>query len=191
MLILQELKLLAYWRTSVLSIYQANHEILVNNGVDIVESIVSHWWHSFSLRCANRWLYSTSLICQTPYLYSTSEEMSECLYHMRSDKIRCQQQIRRLWEVIDKSILTNGVTLDEQLHGNFLQLTSNYSEVVHSSHEEFKGIFEWLFWDQQQTGNSLKNSKSMCWHPLVIKWCLYTWDTCLARHMSFYTVPDA
>ena len=30
-----------------------------------------------------------------------------------------------------------------------------------------------LFWDQQWTANSLKNNKSMRWHPLFIKWCLY------------------
>ena len=33
--------------------------------------------------------------------------------------------------------------------------------------------FQRLFWDQQQKAASLSNSRSMRWHPLFIKWCLY------------------
>ena len=112
----------------------------------------------------------------------TSKEKSECLHHLHSDKRACQQQIRRLQEAIDESIVTNGISLDEELNGDLLQVMKNYAEDVHSTHKE--NTFEQLFWDHQQTPNSLKDSKSMRWYPLVIKWCLYL------RHLSgkAYTV---
>jgi len=64
----------------------------------------------------------TTPISHTPNLYLTSKEKSERLHHLHSDKRACQQQIRRLQEVIDESILTDGVTLDEELNGDLLQL---------------------------------------------------------------------
>ena len=33
--------------------------------------------------------------------------------------------------------------------------------------------FHRLFWEQQKMAASLSNSRSMRWHPLFIKWCLY------------------
>ena len=79
-------------------------------------------------------------------------------------------------EAIDDSTTTDGVNLDEELHGDLLQLVNTHTQDVHLSHKE--GTFQRLFWDQQQTASSLKNSKSMRWHPLIIKWCLYL------RHLS-------
>ena len=66
--------------------------------------------------------------------------------------------------------------MDEELHDDFTQLIKEHSDDVLSAHEE--GTFQRLFWSQQQTASSLKKSKSMCWHPLIIKWCLYL------RHLS-------
>ena len=33
--------------------------------------------------------------------------------------------------------------------------------------------FQKLFWKQQMKAASLKNTRSIKWHPLMIKWCLY------------------
>ena len=38
--------------------------------------------------------------------------------------------------------------------------------------------FKSLFWRQQQAAARLKNPRSMRWHPIFIKWCLYL------RHVS-------
>ena len=50
------------------------------------------------------------------------------------------------------------------------------TEQVHESCPE--DTFKWLFCDQQQRSSSVRNSKSMRWHPLFIKWCIYF------RHLS-------
>ena len=31
---------------------------------------------------------------------------------------------------------------------------------------------QFLLWEQQKLQSSLKNSKAMSWHPLIIRWCL-------------------
>ena len=33
--------------------------------------------------------------------------------------------------------------------------------------------FPHLFWEQQTQAASVKDSRTMRWHPLIIKWCLY------------------
>ena len=112
----------------------------------------------------------------TTYVNLTSEEKSERLRRLHHEKRMCQQQIRRLHETIADSTATDGVYLDEELHGDVLQLMNDNTKDVHCSHKE--GTFQRLFWDQQRTASSLKNNKSMRWHLLFIKWCLYL------RHLS-------
>ena len=77
-----------------------------------------------------------------------------------------QQQIRRLQEAIADSTVTDGVNLDEELYDDFSQMVRDHTSDVLSTHEE--GTFQRLLWSQQETASSLKNSKSMHWHPLII-----------------------
>ena len=102
----------------------------------------------------------------TTYTNLTSEEKSERLHWLHHEKRMCQQQIRRLCERIDESTAADGICLDEEMHSDFLYLMNDTTKEVHSSHEE--GTFQRLFWDQQRTASSLKNSKSMRWHPPFI-----------------------
>jgi len=82
-----------------------------------------------------------------------------------------QQQIKRLQEALADATGTDGMDLDEELHNDLIQLIKDHSKDVESTFDE--GTFQRLFWSQQQTANSLQNSKSMRWHLLIIKWCLY------------------
>ena len=70
----------------------------------------------------------------------------------------------------------NGISLNKVLHDDISQLMKEHTKEVHYRYEE--GIFQCLFWDQQNMANSLGSCKSMHWHPLIIKWCLYL------RHLS-------
>ena len=40
------------------------------------------------------------------------------------------------------------------------------------------GSFPHIFWQQQRQAASLKDARSMKWHPLMTRWCLYL------RHLS-------
>lgn len=112
----------------------------------------------------------------TNYCRLTNDEKSIRLHRMQQDKRLLQQQLRRLQDAIAESTDTHGVLLDQELQADISELMKTHTEDVYSAHEE--GSFQRLFWEQQNKANSLGNSKSMRWHPLIIKWCLYL------RHLS-------
>lgn len=66
--------------------------------------------------------------------------------------------------------------MDEELHNDMKTLIDSSTKQVHSLHPD--ETFECIFWDQQKKVSSLKKAKSMRWHPIFIKWCLYL------RHLS-------
>ena len=51
-----------------------------------------------------------------------------------------------------------------------------FSETLKRNHSEVAGLPEdnplRILWEQQEEMLSLKNSKSIQWHPLIIKWCI-------------------
>ena len=65
------------------------------------------------------------------------------------------------------------------------------------------GYFQHIFWQQQKkaASRSAKEKRGMCWHPLMIKWCLYlrhqsskAYETlresgCIHRSMLYVTTP--
>ena len=68
------------------------------------------------------------------------------------------------------------MSLSDELHNDIKQIASTNTQEINSRYPE--NSFQRLFWDQQTKANSYKSSKSMKWHPLFIKWCLYL------RHLS-------
>ena len=174
----EEVGILDSTRSNVTAVYHAQCEILIN---------------CLQERCGNCTKYRKSLSAMasrtskqkddrtcpkshTTYANLTSEEKSERLHRLHHENRMLEQQTRRLQEVIADSTATDGVYLDKELNSDVVQLMNDSTKEVHSFHKE--GTFQRIFWDQQQTANSLKNSKSMHWHPLFIKWCLYL------RHLS-------
>ena len=40
--------------------------------------------------------------------------------------------------------------------------------------DEFpEGTFRRLFWEQQLKAARCKDARQMCWHPTMIKWCMF------------------
>ncbi len=81
-----------------------------------------------------------------------------------------------LWEKLEVLSLNSCVTVDDTLDGDIRVM-------VRESIDTFKTIypedsFQIMFWEQQERAASLKDSRSMRWHPLFVKWCLYL------RHIS-------
>lgn len=69
---------------------------------------------------------------------------------------------------IDKE---SSITIDKDLDKDMRILAQEGSEEVKNNYP--KDSFQRLFWEQQEKAASLQNSKSMKWHSLFIKWCLY------------------
>ena len=77
---------------------------------------------------------------------------------------------------LDQSVATSSVDVDEDLDKDIRDMVDESRDRVRDDYPE--GSFQRVFWDQQEKAASLKNSKSMRWHPLFIRWCLYL------RHLS-------
>ena len=73
--------------------------------------------------------------------------------------------------IIKQSIVYSGVQLDVVNHNDLVNLMSKYNKQVHDTYA--KDSFQRIFWEQQQKAASYSEPKSMRWHPLIIKWCLY------------------
>ena len=99
----------------------------------------------------------------------SSHEKDERLHQIGS------HQIKRLEESINRVANENGMQ-EVDLHDDLRQLALDGIEQVNRLHQP--DSFQYLFWNQQFKASSLKDSRSMKWHPLFIKWCLYL------RHLS-------
>ena len=167
-------------RTGTPSIYHSQCEVLVDCFQERCGHCVKHRKIlTAMISRASRALQNDGRTCpssHTTYLCLSSDEKSERLRRLHKKTRIGQQQIKRLQGALADTTGTDGVDLDEAFHDDFTQLIKDHSKDVESTFEE--GTFQRLFWSQQQTASSLKNSKSMRWHPLIIKWCLYL------RHLS-------
>ena len=112
----------------------------------------------------------------TTYANLHTPEKDERLSRLHEENRKAKVQIKRLIQKIESATIQDGVCLNDELHNDFKLIASMNTKDIHSTYPE--DSFERLFWDQQVKASSYKNSKSMKWHPLFIKWCLYL------RHLS-------
>ena len=61
-------------------------------------------------------------------------------------------------------------------------LSNDFTSIMEDNHDKFASLpadsIQRIFWEQQKEAALLHNAKSLRWHPLVIKWCIYL------RHLS-------
>lgn len=79
--------------------------------------------------------------------------------------------MRSLTRLQEPLILKAYLCLMRIVHDDLTSLMERYSSQVLSSCGE--DTFKSIFWKQQLKAMSLKNKRSIRWHPLLIKWCLY------------------
>ena len=168
-------------RNDVPSVYHTQCEVLV----DDIQERCCHCKNyrkcltAMASRASHTSMQADDRTCpssHTNYIHLTNEEKSVRLHRLQHERRMFMQQLRRLGDAISESTATDGIILDEEMYDDISQLMKDHTKDIHSNYEE--GTFQRLFWDQQNTANSLGSNKSMRWHPLIIKWCLYL------RHLS-------
>jgi len=112
----------------------------------------------------------------TTYANLSTSEKDERLRNLHQENKKAKLCVRRLEQKISAAASQEGITLDDELHNDMKTMMDAATKQVYSLYPE--GSFQRLFWDQQQTACSTKDSRSMKWHPLVIKWSIYL------RHLS-------
>ena len=89
---------------------------------------------------------------------------------MRSLQHRSQAQLDRLRTQLQRVIEEEGLEVTEAMHSDLTQIVKDHDcQVTATTQPDF---FQKIFWEQQQKAASLPR-KSMRWHPLMNKWCLY------------------
>ena len=86
------------------------------------------------------------------------------------------QQLKRLEAKLAAAVEKNPFPVDEQIHEDLCNIVAAQSPYIESTYPP--GSFQWLFWEQQKQANACADARSMRWHPLMIKWCVYL------RHLS-------
>ena len=106
---------------------------------------------------------------------STPEKIDR-LHNLHRANRQLKQRLERVNQRIRQVIEQDGIELDEATHSDFKTIMEESHEKATSTFPD--GSFQKLFWEQQQLASSVKDSRSMRWHPLIIKWCIYL------RHLS-------
>ena len=103
------------------------------------------------------------------YRYLSSDEKNIRLHSLQNALTASKHQIQNLKDTIDPK--KNITILSEELNDGLLDTMKSYNEQISKDYSEHS--FPYLFWQQQMQAASVKDSRSMKWHPLMIKWCLY------------------
>ena len=113
---------------------------------------------------------------RTNYAALDTPEKEEHLHRLHMEVKNTRQKLDRLRETISQDAASASVNIDQELDQDIrLTIAENDYNVTQEHAED---TFQRVFWEQQKKAASLKDARSMKWHPLFIKWCLYL------RHIS-------
>ena len=166
-------------RTEYPSIFHVQCEILIRNDGRVKRcSSCSHHRKSLMAMATRKQKDDdkTNPSSHTAYVTLRTPEKISRLHRLQQERKSALMCINRLKQKIADIIDRDGITVDNELHEDLKVITAEHTKEIEASnpHDGFKR----LFWEQQQKAASFKNSKSMRWHPLFIKWCIYL------RHLS-------
>ena len=86
-----------------------------------------------------------------------------------------RRRVRKL-KLRVENLSKEGVEVDSDSHEDLLAIMKENSEKVVAKYPD--NSFARLFWSQQLKAAQQKSSKSMRWHPVMVRWCIYL------RHIS-------
>lgn len=105
----------------------------------------------------------------TNYRFLSSDQKNERLKRLHAELRNKVRQLNTIQDSIQRMFENDGIPLD--FGDDFTVLMKKYTPLIESTHK--KDSFQYLFWKQQLNAMTMANPKSVRWHPLVIKWCLY------------------
>lgn len=114
---------------------------------------------------------STNPESHANYRYLTTAQLVNRMQELHHNHTLLMKYIQRLKDIINSSVETVGVSVDDELHEHLCSTMMNFNDEVTKAHAP--NSFKHLFWQQQLKATTVKSSKGMRWHPSMIKWCLY------------------
>ena len=107
----------------------------------------------------------------TNYTVLTTQEKHLRLKRLHKEMKLSREKLKRLREKISQDAERVSADVDNDLDEDLRSIIASNDETITQSHPE--GTFQRIFWEQQKKASSLNDARSMKWHPLFIKWCLY------------------
>ena len=102
------------------------------------------------------------------YRYLTTPEKDQRLRELHSSQARTKARLTRLSLKLQEAVESTGVLVNDVVHDDLKQILNvNDSNVTETLPAD---SFQRIFWEK---ATILNNSRSMRWHPLMIRWCLY------------------
>ena len=111
---------------------------------------------------------STSIHSHTNYRYLSPDDKTSRLRALHNALEATKQKKQHLKDIIDAN---KTVTISKDFNDSLLDTMQGYSKQIAKDYPEQS--FPHWFWQQQMQAASVKNNRSIKWHPLMIKWCLY------------------
>lgn len=132
--------------------------------------------HSMLARKENCTTDKTAPNSRVNYRYLSSPEKVDKIQRLHTLQKHTKQQLERVSARLSQSIQESGIEVDDATHADLIAISQDNSTDIDATCPV--NSFKKLFWDQQRKAASLSNARSMRWHPLMVKWCLYL------RHLS-------
>ena len=104
----------------------------------------------------------------TPNIFLKRQELTQKCNQLQGEKRRLEASLRRTKNTIEKLVKQSGVGVDEQAHNLLSNIMNKNDDCCNFDMDSP----QYLLWQQQKKQASYKNSRSMRWHPLMIRWCL-------------------
>ena len=113
----------------------------------------------------------------TNYRYMSAPDLRSRLSLLHKENRKTTLQIERLRKKVARYCEEDdGMEVDDETHDDLKSIVANNSATVVGSYPP--DALERIFWEQQEKAALTTNARSMKWHPLMIRWCLYL------RHIS-------
>lgn len=104
------------------------------------------------------------------YRFMDSGSKDARMKSLKMEVHKATNALKRMEKKLKEVIKKDAMPVDNTLHSDLLQIMKNQKSI--SEDDPSKKIKE-IFWKQQLQAFSKSNPKSIRWHPMIIKLCLY------------------
>lgn len=104
--------------------------------------------------------------------FMSSESKNLRIKALKSELQKKTKALKRIESILQEHIRNEYVPVDDALHADLKAIMDKHVNLEDDDNEPGMN-FSKIFWRQQCQAFSKKCAKSVRWHPLVVKWCLY------------------
>lgn len=108
----------------------------------------------------------------TNYRFLNTPEKKARIQQLRKKVNKCQLQIKRLREKIEKLVDERGVEVDRALHGDLASTMEDSAAEIVAQYPQ--GSFARIFWEQHYESLKVKDARRMRWEPAMIRLVIHS-----------------